>query len=155
MNGGLHIWLQLISYYTEAMDELPFVEVEHTADWSLRVRAGDFAGLLRNAAMGMFKLMGMEMDGDLMGESLIEVSGEDRETLLVSWLEELLFQIETRSVALVLDRLSVSDERTHLAAQVSEFPLLRLEKEIKAVTYHGLRVIESDDGFEATVVFDV
>ena len=137
------------------MSEVPFIELEHTADWSMRVRAADFEGLLVNAALGMFQLMGIQWENDTLGEKEIGVDGQDRETLLVTWLEELLFQIEIHNVAIIIDHLSVDDDQTKLKATVSEFPISRLDKVIKAVTYHQLRVIELDEGLEVTIVFDV
>jgi SHS2 domain-containing protein len=45
----------------------------------------------------------------------------------------------------------------HLEASDGEslLPLLRLEKEIKAVTYHNLKIHQGPAGFNTTIVFDV
>lgn len=137
------------------MSELPFVEVEHTADWSLRVRAKNMQGLLTNTAVGMFQLMGIERKENKLNELQLDIRAEDREELLVSWLEELLFHIETREVAFDLKQISFSVRPYRLRAALSEYPIAKIEKEIKAVTYHGLKIIDSDLGVEATIVFDV
>lgn len=84
----------------------------------------------------------------------VDVTGIDYESLLVNWLTELLwlqesnretyhrFQIETLTT-------------TILRAQVFGAPMTRLNKVIKAVTYHNLKVEQTADGWQATVVVDV
>ena len=137
------------------MSELPFVEIEHTADWSLHIRAENMEGMLRNTALGMFKLMGIERNDNKLNELQVEIEAQDREELLVTWLEELLYHIETRKVVFDLTQITVTDEPNRVRASLPEYPIARIEKEIKAVTYHGLIIVESEVGVEATVVFDV
>jgi SHS2 domain-containing protein len=141
--------------YTEDMSEDPFVEIEHTADWSLRVRAENMEELLKNAAEGMFRLMGIERHDSKLKVLQFDVIAEDQEEMLVTWLEELLYHIETRGVTFDLTNVTVNDDSKSLKASLSEYPIHRIEKEIKAVTYHGLKIVESEDGLEVTVVFDV
>jgi SHS2 domain-containing protein len=145
----------MISYYTEVMGESPYVEVEHTADWSLHIRAESMEGLLFNASKGMFQLMQIERGEQLLSQRKISIDAHDREELLVTWLEELLFHIETHGVSFVIEEIILSDNEHQLEASLSEYALVNLEKEIKAVTYHGLHVTETEDGIEATLVFDV
>jgi SHS2 domain-containing protein len=137
------------------MSESPYVELEHTADWSLRIRAQDMEGLLRNAAEGMFQLMQLERGDNLLRESHLVVEAHDREELLVNWLEELLFAIEIRGVAFDISSIAISIDPLKCQALLDEYPIEKLEKEIKAVTYHGLTVTETELGFDATLVFDV
>ena len=136
------------------MGENHFEEIEHTADWALHIRAKDFEGLLRNAALGMLELMGIAGDEVGVRERKIEVEGIDRETLLVSWLEEVLYVVERYGVGIGSIELYVSKD-THLVATINEIPSIIPKKEIKAVTYHGLNISETEHGLEATIVFDV
>ena len=136
------------------MDDNCFEELEHTADWAIQVRAGDFEGLLRNAASGMLELMGLSTENN-QGEALvIEVEGIDREDLLVVWLEEILYIVERDGVGIGEIQLKVLDN-TSLVAKIRTIAAISPEKEIKAVTYHGLKIIEAGDGLETTIVFDV
>jgi SHS2 domain-containing protein len=136
------------------MEENHFEEIEHTADWALHIRAKDFEGLLRNAAQGMLELMGIACDEDGVRERKMEVHGIDRETLLVSWLEEVLYVVERYGVGIGSIELHVSKD-THLVATINEIPSIIPKKEIKAVTYHGLNIRETEHGLEVTIVFDV
>jgi SHS2 domain-containing protein len=46
-------------------------------------------------------------------------------------------------------------EGYRLSAELDGAPLARIDKEIKAVTYHNLAVRQTERGLEARVVFDV
>jgi SHS2 domain-containing protein len=136
------------------MSTSSFNEIEHTADISLRVQAEDLIGLFHGAASAMFSLMGFSTDGESESVRTIEVEGIDREDLLVAWLQELLYLVETYEVGFgKIDITEISD--TYLSAIVEEIPGVVPSKEIKAVTYHGLEIKETERGFEVVIVFDV
>ncbi len=132
-----------------------FEEVEHTADWALRIRGQDLGTLLVNAARGMTSLLvARPADVPLSEERHLEVDGIDAESLLVNWLSELAYWAEADSFAgreFELTELSP----THLAAVVRGGRVDQLQKHIKAVTYHNLVIVQTGGGLEVTVVFDV
>ena len=67
-----------------------FEEIEHTADWALRVRGHDLRELLVNAARGMSRLLVPDLtviSTDV--ERHFELDAFDAESLLVEWLSEL------------------------------------------------------------------
>ena len=136
------------------MKEPFFEEIEHTADQALRVRGTDFKELLRNAALGMFQLTGAIPRSGLSRDQKIEVQAPDREGLLVTWLEELLFLAETRGVTYTEFELHITGDN-HLVAKVQETPIVAITRHIKAVTYHALEIEKTEDGLETTIVFDV
>ena len=71
-----------------------FQEIEHTADWALRVWAPDLAGLFIQAATGMNVLMEVMLEPVIRQEQQLSLSAADDETLLVTFLEEILFFTE-------------------------------------------------------------
>jgi SHS2 domain-containing protein len=129
-------------------------EIEHTADLAIRVRGRHLKELFINAALGMGMLM-----ADLKGirpdvERQVELEELDAETLLVSWLGELLwFNEESDAVFVQFEIRELT--RTRLRAAVWGGPVTKQWKHIKAVTFHDLEIIETVDGYEATLVFDV
>ena len=129
-------------------------EVEHTADWAIHIRASNMEGLLHSAAKGMLEMMGMESSNSPRETTHIEITSSDRESLLVEWLEELLYIIESKAVGFDQMEIDVENDRKVIAL-VKEIPNVTPSKEIKAVTYHGLKIEDVEDGLEATVVFDV
>jgi SHS2 domain-containing protein len=130
-------------------------EVDHTADWALRVWGGDLRALYEHAALGMLELAGGEPDAA--GARIVRtvtLSAPDAETLLVDWLTELLILIEDEG--LVFDQVDVHRADGHsLEAAVSGRPGGGFAKHIKAVTFHNLQIACTDDGCETTIVFDV
>ena len=131
-----------------------FEELEHTADQALRIRGTDFKELLHHAALGMLQLTGAIPSSGPSRDRKIEVQAPDREGLLVTWLEELLFSVETRGVTYTNFELHITGD-THLVAKVHETPVAAIARHIKAVTYHDLEIKKTEDGFETTIVFDV
>jgi SHS2 domain-containing protein len=130
-----------------------FEELEHTADWSLRIWGKSMADLLAAAARGMLALMVVEAQPSKGTSRSIDMHAEDRESLLVAWLEDLLFELETRHVAPVQLALEAGDDWLH--ASLMEVPCPAPQKPIKAVTFHNLEVNQTADGLEAQIVFDV
>jgi SHS2 domain-containing protein len=132
-----------------------FEEVEHTADWALRVRGRDLRELLVNAARGMSRLLVSDLDAvptDV--ERRFELDALDAEGLLVEWLSELAYWAEAEM--LVFREFEIGGVAPdHLEALVRGGYASNLHKHIKAVTYHDLEIIKTKDGLEATVVFDV
>ncbi|MHB1055796.1 MAG: archease, partial [Thermoleophilia bacterium] len=111
-----------------------------------------------NAALGMFSLMGELDNVREIEEFSVTVDAEDRETLLVEWLNELICIFESNRVLLKNFRVTDLGE-THLTATATGEPFdrdrHRLKTEIKAATFHMLKVKESSQGWETHVIFDV
>ncbi|RME06266.1 MAG: archease [Anaerolineae bacterium] len=130
-----------------------FREIEHTADWELHIWAQDMPGLLEQSARGMYALMGARSaEGERIAREF-ELPFWDRESLLVDFLSELLFL--TLEEKVLFDEYHLTLDENRLRARVVGLPLASLTKEIKAVTFHNLKVRETARGLEANVVFDV
>ena len=146
-----------VSIKTQDQKTPDFHEIAHTADYALCIRGNDFAALLQNAARGLYSLIGAHERQDR-GGALIErrmtLDALDAEGLLVEWLSELAYWVETaRFIATEIRFINI--DRTHIEAIVSGWEAERVEKLIKAVTYHNLSICQVKSGLEATVVFDV
>jgi len=132
-----------------------FKEIEHTADRALKIYGSDLPELLCNAADGMNSLLAPQCDAST-GQQIKPVALEaiDAESLLVEWLSELAYWAE--SELLVFHRFDLhSVSPTHVKATVYGRRASKLERHIKAVTYHNLAIVQTDEGLTATVVFDV
>ena len=128
-------------------------ELEHTADWELEVWAPDLPALLVEAATGMYRLMGVVLAEGPRTRRRLELDAADREALVVEFLGELLYLGESEDLA--FDRFDVSVEAGRLTAELEGAPTLSRVKEIKAVTFHRLEVLDSARGVETRIVFDV
>ena len=61
-----------------------FEEIQHTADWAIKVWAPRFADLLEQAALGMNQLMAVKIDLQPAVEREFTLSADDGESLLVA-----------------------------------------------------------------------
>jgi SHS2 domain-containing protein len=130
-----------------------YEEIEHTADWALRVWADDLPGLLSEALRGMYHLAGTAtLPGPRLSRT-IEVRAGDAESLLVGFLEEALFLGEEQGLA--FDTVHFEQDGSILRAVLWGSGIESQKKEIKAVTFHNLSVQATPAGLEATIVFDV
>ena len=132
-------------------------EIEHTADWAIRVRARDLIGLFTGAAEGMFGLLTDLSQVTPVRQFEIELRAIDVETLLIDWLNELLYLSEEQGV--VFTGFAIHDLTVNggarLRAQVDGGHPSELFKVIKAATFHGLSIRRDDDRLQAELVFDV
>jgi SHS2 domain-containing protein len=131
---------------------------EHTADLGLRVRANDLNSLFAEAGRALFSVIVQDLDQVRPAESVeFAIDGSQTDYLLVDWLSELLFAFESRR--LLLCQFSVRVEDTGLTASALGEPLddarHRLEHEVKAITYHNLRVQPVGDEWLAEVILDI
>lgn len=130
-----------------------FTEIEHTADWALKVWAPDLALLFAQAAEGMYWLMETRLAPDPRVERVVEVEGSDAESRLVNFLSELLYLSESEGLG--FDQYEVAFEKNRLQAVVRGAPVAVRKKEIKAVTFHNLAIRRSGEVYTVTIVFDV
>ena len=130
-----------------------YQERAHTADWELEVWAPDLPGLFEQAARGMASLSGVQLQPAPRQSRRLELDAIDAESLLVRFLEELLYLQSAEGLAFDVFRLGFQEWR--LQADLEGAPLAHLDKEIKAVTFHNLKVQASERGWEVRIVFDV
>jgi SHS2 domain-containing protein len=78
----------------------------------------------------------------------------DPESLLVEWLSELAYWAEAEMLIFKTFRIKHLTDN-HLVASVTGGKMPALEKLIKAVTYHNLKIKKNQQGLEVTIVFDV
>jgi SHS2 domain-containing protein len=130
-----------------------FREIEHTADWALQVWAPDLGALFEQAALGMYALAETELEASPRNTRKLQLDALDSESLLVAFLNELLFFGEDENLG--FDSFEVEVQDDHLNAEVSGAPFAARKKEIKAVTYHNIEIKSSQDGLEVQLVFDV
>jgi len=131
---------------------------EHTADIGLRARAADLDGLFAEAAKAFFSVIVENPDAVRPVEQLtFRVEADERDDLMYDWLAELLYLFDTRH--LLLCEFDVQVGEGSLAATVGGEPIdsdrHRLDMEVKAITYHELKVEPSPEGWLAEVIVDL
>jgi protein archease len=128
--------------------------IEHPGEVRLRLRAGTFGELAVVAAQALARLeLGREVDPTAAWRE-ITVRGRDREALLVNWLNELIYCAETeRWVG--TEFAPVRETDTELVMRARGATVETAPSQVKAATFHGLRITGTGDGVEADLVLDV
>ena len=131
-----------------------FEEIAHTADWAVRVWAQDLPSLFAEAGRAMNALAGTVTVHGPRRKQTFETDGPDLESLLVAFLSELVYYQE-RDHGLAFDRFDIRLEDQHISANMEGASIVSVDKAIKAVTYHNLKIEEASQGYEVVIVFDV
>jgi SHS2 domain-containing protein len=145
--------------------------LSHTADVGFRVDASTLEGLFAAAAWALVEALtdgeftpepdggGARSDGGSRGthREELRISRPDRERLLVAWLREILHRALSEGRIPADIDVRFEDPGTLSAAVHWSRPgqCPEVIREIKGVTYHGLAVRETEDGWSASVVLDV
>jgi len=133
---------------------MPYTLVDHTADLALRVSAPTPGDLFAEAALALCDVMGALLA--FREETLrVEVTGIDREDLLVRWLQEVLYHVQVRGFRVCGAGPVDLEEGSASGALDGAHVGGALLAEIKAVTYHGLAVERVGGAYEATIILDV
>jgi SHS2 domain-containing protein len=135
------------------METAGFIEIEHTADWELKVWGTELSDIFEQAALGLFSLTGMVLKSKPRLSRMIEMQNVDSESLLVDFLSELLYFSEAEEIG--FDSFDIRIHGSILKATLYGAPVDTMTREIKAVTYHNLAINQGVLGLEVSIVFDV
>lgn len=111
--------------------------------------------LFANAALGMTAFI---FDEDVFrkkieGIEVIEASSTDQDALLVDWLSEILYLSHIRYRAYI-DYQIKELTPTKIVAE-SGYCQAEAVEDIKAVTYHGLKIEKTGKLWQAAVIYDI
>lgn len=137
---------------------MTFETFEHTADLGLRVRAADLNALFADAARGLFSIIATGLDPARAADLVrFELAASAIDLLLFDWLNELLYTYESRRLLLSRFDVQVADNWLSGVAYGEPVDAGRhsLEHEVKAITYHGLKVERAGDGWVAEIIVDI
>ena len=102
----------------------------------------------------MFSLMA-DLDGMVATDwRQVHLESWDMESLLVDWLNELLFLAESEGL-LVLEGRIAELSQTKLTAKAGTVPGQISKAHIKAATFHNLKIRHGSRGWSTVITFDV
>jgi Uncharacterized conserved protein len=135
-----------------------FEIIDHTADVGIIAYGADVKELFSNAALALFSLITNTESIEEKLQHNLEISSEDRDSLLVEWLNELIYLFDTEHT--LFNRFEIESlSPNHLKAICygeSFNPLKhRIKTGVKAATYHMLKVDEDSSGYKAQIIFDI
>ena len=133
---------------------------DHTADLGLRIYATDLEDLFRTAAEALFDVIVIDRDQvEPLETEQFQLTADSTETLLVDWLNELIFHFETGHLVFGRFDVSVDPLGRTITARVHGEPMdpkrHGLNHEVKAVTHHGVQVVHDQVGCAAELILDL
>jgi SHS2 domain-containing protein len=136
----------------------PYRQLPHTADLAWRLGGKDLPELFENAGRALSATLTDRRYLRRRVTRTVRLTADDRETLLVDWLNHLLYLFDLDGF-LGRDFQVESLTPEHLQARVtgeSFDPVRHPERTgVKAATFHQLSIVPVEDGWEATVVLDL
>ena len=134
-----------------------FELLEHPADVGFRARAGSLRELFECAAEALVAIA-LEIEHIEQRESYpIEAEGDSYESLLVNWLSEVLYYLDGRQLAMRSFRVKDLSPNRVSGDALGERRQSRHRAKllIKGVTYHQLKIEQTEQGWVCEVFVDV
>ena len=143
-----------VRYHMFTMHE----QFDHTADLGLRIVASSLPVLFEEAGEALFCTILEDLVPIRPTESVrFRVAGTARDDLLYDYLSELLRRFEVDEYVFRQFRVEFDADGISVEAWGEPLDAERhlLNHEVKAITYHGLRVELTEDGWLAEVIVDI
>jgi len=137
--------------------EKEFEIIDHTADVGIRAYGASMNQAFANAAKALFSLITELDDVDEVLHRDIELVAPDQESLLVEWLNELIYIFDAENI--IFKRFDITQlNSTRLKArgygEKVDSSKHKLKIGVKAATYHMLKV-DKPSGYQVQVLFDI
>ncbi len=142
-------------------DGFEIIKEDATADIAYFAYGRSLAGMYENAALGLFSIITDLDKVDKIQTDMVTVEAEDREALLLDFLNELLYRWD-------VDKVLFSDFACELLEEDGRFVITAeckgesfderkhsAKAGVKAVTYFGMEVVEEGGIWRAKITLDV
>lgn len=134
-----------------------FSFLPHTADMRMMVQGKSMPELFKNAAMGLSDYLDISAEKTQRFSESIRIEAKDTESLFVGWLNELVYLSDREKIN--FDQIEISKlTKSLIVARVKGRKLqegYHPTHEIKAFTYHNLKVKKTKHGYKTEILFDI
>ena len=140
--------------------------LEHSTDALVQACGSDLKSLFENCAKGLVNIMFDINKVESLESCIITADGDDLESLLYDWLEKVLLKILIEQI--VVSKFSIEISENYLSVVKRKYFLKAIvggEKvdydkhgykiEIKAITYHELKIRRIESSYVATFLADL
>jgi len=130
----------------------------HPADICLEIKGKNLKDLYLNSAQALISELGNIRKKRKTKKRTLKINGIDRESLLINWLQELLYNFYVQGLIFKngkIKKLTVKElvaDVVFIKFTPDSFQPL---KEVKAVTHHDVHISKHKDGFSVKIVFDI
>jgi SHS2 domain-containing protein len=136
----------------DSVDFPEFIEIPHKSDAALIIYGRSLPELFSHAANGMYHILGLKGENQGNTKDIIVLQALDHETLLVSFLTELLFLAE-KGIRVIILEINIDDRNLEVKIIKSRIPFS--SNLIKAVTFSEMNIIIKDEIYQTRIVFDL
>jgi SHS2 domain-containing protein len=136
----------------------PFEILEHPSDLGIEANGSTIQEMFRNAAQGLMAVITDETKIEVLQERKVEISSIDRENLLVRWLTEILYLYDAKKFLtgnVKFDILCNTSLKATLFGEFCDPAKHELKLDVKAITYHQLKIEERNGFWTARVFVDI
>jgi len=138
-----------------------FEFLEHTADIAVRVYAPSMEDLFISSAKVMFGII-TDYESSSVKKRNIYLEAKSCEDLLVYWLNELLslfysYNFLPYAYNIKIGKKTTKEKKYFLKGEVEGeiVPSPEVKTEVKAATYHDIKIEKNHERFKVDIVFDV
>lgn len=133
-----------------------FEPLEHTADIGGRIYGQDIEELFVNASKLLYFLAGIKRYRGKERIIKIELSGQTVEDLLVKFLNELIYYMYVKKIGGDIKKISIKKLKncSNLLCEL-DGESISVKREIKAATYHNIKIEEKNGLFSSEIIFDI
>ncbi|MCM8784882.1 MAG: archease [Candidatus Omnitrophica bacterium] len=130
--------------------------INHTADIGVNVYGRTIEELFINSLKGLYEIMRIKLN-NIENTVEIRIQEEELENLLVKFLNEMIYYAETKKIFGEIEQLKIERENNkyNLFVKLIMKKIKDIEKEIKAATYHNLKIEKISGKYKTTIIFDL
>jgi SHS2 domain-containing protein len=136
----------------------PFEILEHPSDLGIEARGTSMEEAFTHAALGLMSVIAGSSKIEASEERSISLRALDRENLLVRWLTEILYLSDAEKFLTADAKIYMMNDtalKATLAGQPYNPSIHELNLDVKAITYHHLKVEKTDETWIVRVFVDI
>ena len=129
--------------------------IPHTADQYIEAYGKDLNELFQNTALGLTNMMVKSIEP--IKTKKIRIEAQTREELLYNFLNELLIIRDSENIFFSHFKIEIKGNVLEAEAKGEEFNPQKHEQsiEIKAITYHDLKIEKTKEGYKVKLLVDI
>ena len=133
-------------------ETIGYIEIDHTADIAIAVTGNSLESLFIQSLLALKEIAGVKLKPCLDQEKKISLNSNTTESLLVAFLNEVLYFLESGKWP-VCQCLCIKKNKIQFSYRLSNCVVDGVE--LKAVTYNMMKIVEHSGYFSTAIVFDI
>lgn len=132
--------------------------LEHPSDMGIEALGSSMKEVFEYAALGLVSIIVDPATIDPVEQRYVKLKGSDPENLLVKWLSEVLYLYDGQEFLVsdvTIERLTSCEPEAVATGETADECKHSFKTDVKAITYHQLKVEEREDGCVVRVFIDI